>query len=232
MIEHMLERIKRAKNLDTIIVATSESKEDGALETIALAAGVGCFRGSESDVLDRYYQAGKSAGLNPEDVIIRLMADCPFQHSEVIDEAVRRFLEEYDPYAFGGSFHNYPEGFDFDIFTFQALEEAWKNAKLPSEREHVSRYFFNHPERFHSLRWTKGTQNDSSMHWSVDTPADYEFVQKVFETLYPKNPNFNKDDILELLKKKPELLDINKGGTGYEGLAKSLKEDEEFKKNL
>lgn len=232
MISYMLERVKRAKSLEAIIVATSDNREDDMLEEIARASGAGCFRGSESDVLDRYYHAGRSAGLAPEDVIILLLGDCPLQDPDVIDEGVKHFLQENDPLALAGTVLNYPEGLDFNIFTFGVLEEAWKNAKLPSEREHVARYFINHPERFRAVTWTTGTRDDSKMHWSVDTAADFEFVSKIFEELYPRNPTFSKDDVLALLDKRAELLNINKGGTGYEGLAKSLKEDEEFKKNL
>ena len=232
MIACMLERVKRAKSLEAIIVATSDNREDDTLEEIARASGAGCFRGSESDVLDRSYQAGKSAGLAPEDVIVLLLGDCPLQDPDVIDEGVKHFLEENDPLALAGTVLNYPEGLDFNVFTFGALEEAWKNAKLPSEREHVARYFINHPERFRAVTWTTGTRDDSKMHWSVDTAADFEFVSKIFEELYPRNSTFGKDDVLALLDKRAELLNINKGGTGYEGLAKSLKEDEEFKKNL
>lgn len=232
MIIRMLERVKRARSLDAIIIATSDNKEDEALEEIAKVAGVGCFRGSKNDVLDRYYQAGKSVGLAQEDVIICLMGDCTLHDPDVIEEGIRHFLDAKDPLAYAGTVLNYPEGLDFNVFTFGALEEAWKNAKLPSEREHIARYFINHPERFRAVTWTTGTRDDSKMHWSVDTAADFEFVSKIFEELYPINPAFGKDDVLALLDKRAELLNINKGGTGYEGLAKSLKEDEEFKKNL
>jgi len=234
MLARMLERVKRAKELDAIVVATSDTPADDATAALAEMCGIEVFRGSEHDVLDRYYQAAilrqDPEGQAKDFVIVRLMADCPLHDPAIIDEAVKHFTDADDVFAYAGTVSHYPEGLDFDIFTFSALEEAWKNARLPSEREHVGRYFINHPERFHALPWIAGERDDSRMHWSVDTQADFDFVTKVFEQLYPVNPCFTKDDVLALLARQPELLEINKGGTGYEGLAKSLKEDEEFKK--
>jgi len=230
MLARMLERVKRAKKLDAVVVATTDKPEDDATAELAQKCGARVFRGSEKDVLDRYYQAAKQAGASIDTVIVRLMADCPLHDPAVVDEAVKHFTDADDVFAYAGTVSHYPEGLDFDMFTFGALEEAWKNARLPSEREHVGRYFINHPERFHALPWTAGERDDSHMHWSVDTQADFDFVAKIFEQLYPANPSFTKDDVLALLAEHPELLKINKGGTGYEGLAKSLKEDEAFKK--
>lgn len=230
MLSHMLERVKRAQKVDVIVVATTVNREDDETEKVVRRCGVGVFRGSEKDVLDRYYYAAKNAGAKTNTAIMVLLADCPLHDPTVIDEGVEHFLNAADEMAYAGTVLNYPEGLDFNIFTFTALEEAWKNAKLPSEREHVTRYFINRPLRFRAIQWKTGKRDNSQMHWSVDTPADFEFVTKIFEYLYPTNSNFSKDDVLKLLEKHPELLDINKGGTGYEGLAKSLKEDEEFKK--
>jgi len=227
MLARMLERVKRAKSIDAIVVATSEKPRDDAVAELAQKCGVQVFRGSEDDVIDRMYRAAKEAGA---DVIVGLTGDCPLHDPAVIDEAVRHFIDANDPFAYSGTPANYPEGLDTDICTFTAFEETWKNATLHSEREHFAQYFKNHPERFHGLPWTVGGRDDSAMHWSVDTAQDFEFMTKVFEQLYPTNPSFGKDDILTLLARQPELLEINKGGTGYEGLAKSLEIDEEMKK--
>lgn len=230
MLARMLERVKCAKTLDKIIVATSDKPADDVIEAVARQNRVGAFRGSESDVLDRCYKAAKEAGATPDTVLVFLTADCALHDPRVIDESVKHFIGLNDLFALSGTPSNYPEGLDTDIFTLTALEEAWQNATLHSEHEHMSQYLKNHPERFHIYPWMVGERDDSTMHWSVDTPADFEFVTKIYEQLYPGNPSFNKDDILVLLAKQPELLEINKGGTGYEGLAKSLKKDEEFKK--
>ncbi len=228
MLKRMLERVQRAKKLDAIVVATTDTSADDATEELAKSVGVGVFRGSEHDVLDRYYRAAKEAGA---EVVVRLTGDCPLMDPAVIDELVEHF--DARSFEYSGMPENYPEGLDAEIFTFAALETAAHNATLPSEREHVSPYIKNHPELFSiEPRWVSGARDDREMHWSVDTQADFNFVVKIFETLYPKNSYFTKDDVLHLLDERSELLEINKGGTGYEGLAKSLKEDEVFKKRM
>ncbi len=229
LLVRMLHRVKGAKRVDAIVVATSDKPQDDGIERVALVAGARVFRGSEDDVLDRVYRAAKEAGA---EVAVCLTGDCVLHDPRVIDEAVGHFIAAGDPLAYSGTPQNYPEGLDTDIFYMSALKEAAARARLPSEREHLAQYFKNRPERFHGLPWSVGARDDAAMHWSVDTPQDFAFVTKVFEQLYPTNPMFGKDDILALLERQPELLDINKGGTGYEGLAKTKKKDEEWKRTI
>lgn len=226
VLARMLERVKRAKSLDTVIIATTDKPEDDATAELAKKCNVKVFRGSERDVLDRFYKVAKEAGA---DTVVRLTGDCPLHDPMVIDEVVKHFHSNKCDYT--GTPKNYPEGLDTEVFSFASLERTWREAKLPSEREHVTPYIKNHPVFFTiDSSWMSGSEDNSTMHWSVDTQADFDFVTKVFEQLYPINPSFNKDDTLALLVRHPELLEINKGGTGYEGLAKSLQEDEQFKK--
>lgn len=228
MLKRMIERVKRAKGLDAIVVATTDKPEDDATAELAKKCGVQVFRGDEKDVLDRFYKASKEAGA---DIVIRLTGDCPLHDPAVIDEVTQHFLSNKIDYTHAPV--NYPEGLDTEVFSFVALERAWGKSKLPSEREHVTLYIRNHPELFKiDDGWKHGDDEYSTMHWSVDTQADFDFVTKIYEQLYPSNPCFNKDDVLALLAEHQEFMEINKGGTGYEGLMKSLKEDEEFKKHL
>lgn len=228
MLVRMLERVKRAKRLDAIIVATTDKPEDDATAELAKKCGVRVFRGSEHDVLDRFYKAAREAGA---DIVVRLTGDCPLHDPAVIDQIIEHFCSlpgleyTYKP-------NNYPEGLDAEVIPFAALTKAWEEASLPSEREHITLYIKKHPEMFRvDGAWVIGSSDYSAMHWSVDTQADFDFVTKVFEQLYPTNPSFTKDDVLALLARHPELLEINKGGTGYEGTEKSIREDEEFKKH-
>lgn len=228
MLKRMFERVRKSNMLDEIIIATTDKPEDDATVQIAQECGVTVFRGEEQDVLDRFYKAAKEAHA---DIVVRLTGDCPLHDPAVIDEIMTHFFSvpgldyTYKP-------NNYPEGLDAEVVPFIALERAAREAVLPSDREHVTLYIRNHPEIFHiDGAWTSGSGDYSAMHWSVDTQADFDFVTKVFEQLYPVNPSFNKDDVLALIAQKPELLEINKGGTGYEGLEKSIKEDEEFTKH-
>ena len=224
----MIERVKRAEKIDAIVVATTDKPEDNAVAELAQECGVGAFRGDENDVLDRFYKAAKEAGAN---IVVRLTGDCPLHDPSVIDEVIQHFLSNKIDYAHTPA--NYPEGLDTEVFSFDALERAAREAKLPSEREHVTLYIRNHPELFRiDGEWKNGDSEYSTMHWSVDTQADFDFATKIYEQLYTTNQRFNKDDVLALLAQHPELLEINKGGTGYEGLTKSLKEDEEYKKHL
>lgn len=225
MLARMLERVEQAKKLDAFVLATTDKPEDDATAILAASAGVRVCRGSESDVLDRFYTAAKDA---EAETVVRMTGDCPLMDPEVIDLVVTHFEDAKGAIDYCGTPSNYPEGLDIEVFTFAALEEAVREAKLPSEREHVTPYIKNHPERFTCDTWREGEQDNSAMHWSVDTQADFDFVTKVYEQLYSANPCFTKDDVLALLAQRPELLEINKGGTGYEGLAKSLEEDKKF----
>ena len=223
LLQHVIERISAARTLDQVIIATSNEKADDAIEELARALGTTVVRGSESDVLDRYYIGAMEAHA---DIVVRITGDCPLHDSQVIDEVVEHFKKTKVDYLLQP--RNYPEGLDTEVFTFAALERSWKEAKLPSEREHVTPYILNHPEIFRAqTEWKTGEVDHSSMHWSVDTDPDFRFVSAVYAELYSENPAFGKDDVLALLARKPELLELNRGGTGYEGLAKSLKEDEE-----
>jgi spore coat polysaccharide biosynthesis protein SpsF (cytidylyltransferase family) len=221
MLAHQLERDLWSHKLDALVVATTDKPEDEAVAALAAQCGVAVYRGSESDVLDRYYQAAKQAGA---DVVVRVTGDCPLHYGDIIDETVEHFMSANVDYA--RSREDYPEGLDTEICTFAALERAWKEAKLPSEREHVTPYIYTHPELFVCDSTEILAKRDShGMHWSVDTKQDFAFVTKIFEALYPTNPKFIQEDVFTVLKEHPEWLEINKDQTGYEGYAKSLEED-------
>jgi len=227
MLQHEIERLKTAKLVDKVLVATTDKQKDDAVAEIATMSGVEYFRGSEKDVLHRFYEAAVSSNA---DVVVRVTGDCPLHDPDVLDLVVRRFRDMGVDYAKTPA--NYPEGLDTEVFSFTALELANKNARLPSEREHVTPYLRNHPEMFKlDYEWTLGDFNHSSYHWSVDTAEDFWFVEKVYEYLYKKGSVFHMQDIVALLKARPELTEINKGGTGYEGLEKSRLEDEKFMKH-
>src|SRR3989344_287708 len=225
MLVHQIERVKQSRFVDRVVVATTIKDEDDIIARMAQEAGVECFRGSESDVLDRYYQAAREA---QADIVVRVTGDCPLSDPKVIDETIEYFLKNATDVDYASKPSNYPEGLDMEIFSFSTLERAWKEAVKPSEREHVTPYVYNHPEMFRVRAWQSGVEDFSAMHWSVDTPEDFIFVTKIFENLYPQNSVFSKDEVLNLLSEKPELHSINVGGTGYEGYHKSLKEDEQF----
>jgi spore coat polysaccharide biosynthesis protein SpsF len=225
MLGRQLERLKGAKRVDAFVVATTDRPEDDAIAVIAKSAGFEVFRGSERDVLDRFYKAAKKI---KADVVVRVTGDCPLHDPDLVDMVVGRFLDSGANYA--KTPDNYPEGLDTEVFSFAALEAAWKEGALPSEREHVTPFIRNRPERFKVDAWRDGDFDHSACHWSVDTERDFTFIEAIYQELYKEGTMFHMKDVLGLLERRPELLDINKGGTGYEGLEKSKKEDGGFKK--
>lgn len=224
MMEYHLERLSRSRMIDKLIVATSDREEDYPICDLSEDLGVDYCRGSLDDVLDRFYQTSLEY---PSDIIVRLTGDCPLADSEVIDRGIEFFLNNEFDYVSNTVKRTFPIGFDFEVFYSSHLKNVWKEAELPSEREHVTPYFRNHPELFSVGQYTNDV--DLSHHrWTVDEPQDFEFVTKVFESLYPDNPTFSTDDVLKLLKQEPELMKINYDiihGAGYE---KSIREDKEY----
>ncbi len=225
MLTRELERIQRAKLINALVVATTDKVEDSAIVHIAKSIGCEVFLGDEKDVLDRFYHAAKEHGAT---VVVRLTGDCPLHDPDVIDETVQHFLNANGALDYTSTPRNYPEGLDCEVFTFKALEHAWGNAVLLSEREHVTPYIKNHPELFVTDIWESAGDDFAHLHWSVDTEQDFQFVEAVYNKLFELNPTFNKDDVLALLAENPSLGLLNAGSTGYEGLAKSLEEDNAF----
>ena len=223
ILEHVIERTKKCKKIDSIVVATTNKVEDKAIIRLAKKCKTKSFAGSEEDVLDRYFQAAKKL---KADIIVRITADCPLIDPLVIDKVVKYHLKNQKEVDYTTKPKAYPEGLDVEVFSFETLEKAWKEAKKPSERKHVTPYILNHSEIFHLSELSNDINNDfSSMHWSVDEKQDLKFVEKVYEKLYKDGEIFYMEDVLKLLKEQPELMEINKGFTGYEGYQKSLKED-------
>lgn len=220
MISRQMERIKRARRIDELVLATSVSPSDDPVADLCAKEGIACFRGSLDDVLDRFYQAVKD---RKPDHVVRLTGDCPLADPAVIDSVV--------DFASGGNFDyasnafppTFPDGLDVEVIRFSALEEAWKKAALGSEREHVTPYFRTHPG-FKVGNLTNGVDL-SAMRWTVDDPADYEFVKAVYQRLYARNPAFSMNDVLTLLKSDPAIAAINAGGVRNAGYQASLAKD-------
>jgi len=222
MIWHVDERVKHAKNVDKIVLATTDSPKDDQLASLATSSGVECFRGSENDVLDRYYQAAKKYNA---DVVVRITGDCPVADPEIIDSVVDFFTKNtyyYVSTAYPKA--TYPDGLDAEVFTFSALEKAWKEASLGSEREHATPYIWKHTELF-KVKSFENKEDLSFMRWTVDEEKDLKFIREVYKRLYSSQKIFLMQDILDLIKKEPALMDINQGITRNEGYSKSLKND-------
>ncbi len=221
MILHELERLQRSNRIDKIVLATSQDESDNILATVVSKSGFDVYRGSLDDVLDRYYQCAKA--YRPKHMV-RITGDCPVIDWRVVDKVIEKHLEKGNDYT--NETGRFPDGLDTEVFLFSALEIAWKQANLMSEREHVTLYIKNHPESF-KIGKLDSELDLSRMRWTVDEPQDFAFIQQVYEKLYPLNPDFAMADILQLLENRPELLAINQGIQRNEGLLKSLREDKE-----
>lgn len=224
MLLRQIERVGRAKKIDHLVVATSLDKSDDEIEKNCKTTNIDCFRGSLDDVLDRFYQAAKK--YNPEH-IVRLTGDCPLADPEVIDGIIKMHIEGGYDYTSNGIIRTLPDGLDVEIFTYKALKESWHESFLPSHREHVTGFINSKPDRYSLGSYTKNTDL-SHLRWTVDEELDFVLVEKIYNELYPENPNFTTSDILELLERKPELKVINAQYKCNEGLEKSLKKDQEY----
>jgi spore coat polysaccharide biosynthesis protein SpsF len=226
MLELEIERVKSCHSIDKVVVVTSTAPDDQQIVDLCKGLHVDFFCGNLKNVLDRFYQAALK--FKP-DHIVRLTGDCPLIDPEVIDSMIRLYLDHGSSYGTNCMPPTYPDGLDAEIFTFRALAEAQQEATLPSHLEHISVFFEEQPERFSIVNLANSTDL-SSLRWTVDEPEDFEFVKRVFENLYPLNPSFGMEDVLELLRKRPELVLLNKHYIRNEGLIKSKDKDIDFLK--
>ncbi len=225
VLERVIERVRAAKLVDEVMVATTNAENDKRIIDLCNTIGIKVFAGSENDVLDRYYQAALS--IKP-DHVVRITADCPLMDPKIIDAVIKLHLEEAADYTANILEETFPDGEDVEVMTFAALKTAWGNAGLISEREHVTPYIRKNPGLFKLVNYMAG-ENLSAKRWTLDNVEDYEFIKKVYSHLYKKNPLFGMEEILALLINEPNLEDINNHIIRNEGYAKSLREDKVMK---
>ena len=229
MLAHVVERARKAKQISSVWVATTIDPSDDPVEALCGQLETRCYRGSMHDVLDRYYQAAKTAGA---EVIVRLTADCPLIDPGLVEATLEAFLDGADfaanrlPPPWTRSF---PIGLDTEICSYAALERTWKEADQPYHREHVLPYLYegvsfeapprqpeigeNYVLRGHSRHGFHIAQlhhhpDYGTLRWTVDTPADLELVQQIFSRMTDK-PDFSWLEVIELFKNEPQLAQIN-----------------------
>ena len=221
MLSRVIERVRRAKMVDEIVIATTKDHSDDNVEQYCLENACLIFRGNAFDVLDRYYQAARHF---QADLIVRITADCPLIDPSVIDHTVNSFLNfgiaepgtispESLRYDFAANRlpppwkRTYPIGLDTEVTTFQNLEVAWKEAAHPHQREHVMPFFYEQPERYRILHVTH-KPDFGDFRWTVDTPSDLEVVDRIYRHFEPRQ-FFNWLEIIALYDQHPELKSIN-----------------------
>ena len=220
-LEHQIARIKLAKKIDKIVIATSTEKSDEKIYELGKSIGVDVFRGSLENVLDRFFHA---TNLFPSKNIIRLTADCPLIDWEKIDELIEFFEEGNFDYASNALEPTLPDGLDAEVFKSSVLKKTWREASLNSEKEHVTPYIHSHPEMF-SIGKKKYYEDHSDLRWTLDEPEDLELITKIYEHFYPMNCYFGYEDILNFLETRPDLKSINLKIKRNEGFEKSLMND-------
>ena len=200
----LLERLSKSKEIAEVLVATSATAINAPLEEHVGSLGFGCFRGDESDVLDRYLRAATASGA---DVVVRVTGDCPLIDPDLVDEVVRRFKATNADYTSNTSPPTFPDGLDTEVFTYAALERAAREATEPYDREHVTPYLRRSEGFARSV--FQGDDDFSSLRWTVDELADYEVVRRVFDHFAP-DIHFGWRQVLELQHDRPEIFEGNR----------------------
>ncbi len=223
VLEHIIERVRAAKSVSEVVVATTDTVHDDVLEAALKKMGFAVFRGSENDVLDRFYQC--ALPYKPE-LIVRVTADDPLKDPEIIDRAVGLLLADpHLDYCSNTIKPTFPEGLDIEAFRFSVLEKAHHEAKLPSEREHVTPYIWKNPGTFKTLNF-EHDEDLSSWRWTMDKLDDFEFIQAIYRKFYSGKSYFPYRAVIEHIKAHPELREINSGTVRNEGYLKSLQKEQ------
>lgn len=203
---HVVDRVRRSGVAGRIVVATTGAARDDLVVAEAAAAGAEVWRGSEDDVLTRYYDAACCYGAQH---ILRITSDCPLLDPDLVGAMVDAYSARPElDYMSNCIVRRYPQGLDAELMRIDALEAAFREAREDYQREHVTPYIYQHPERF-KLAPFIGEVDYSRLRWTLDTPEDRRVIESIYRALYPRNHEFTTNDILALLKEWPELETMN-----------------------
>lgn len=207
MLDYQMERLRRVRRAQKIVIATTTEAADQPIVDYCRSAGVDCTRGSEADVLSRYFEAAQAYGAS---VVVRVTSDCPLLEPELVDLAIETFQAQGGAYDYVSNMiePTWPYGMAVEVFSAAALREAHQEAVDPAEREHVTPFIYWRPQRYRIKSLTM-QPNLSSLRWTVDTPEDFELVSRVLTELAPTRPEFRIPDVLALLDRHPDWSQIN-----------------------
>ncbi len=206
VLNHVVDRVKKSKYINEVIVATTDLEQDDKIVDECNKIGCKYFRGSESDVLSRYYLCAKE---NNAAIVIRITSDCPLIDPLVIDKMLYFYLNNnYRLVTNAGDISNrtYPRGLDTEIFDFNTLENVYKNTNEDYQKEHVTPYIYENEK---SVYYYKNDVDYSRYRLTLDTNEDFELIGKIYDLLYINNEDFYLDDIIRLFIEYPELYKIN-----------------------
>lgn len=206
-LELMIERLKRSRTVDQILVATTTNQTDDVIVDLCQESTIPFYRGSEEDVLKRIIDAGMKFSA---DVIVRTTADCPLVDWRIVDHLIKLYRSgDYD-YVSNVIERSFPLGFDVEVFSFKKLQEIEKTVTEQVYREHPPYYFYTHPNKFRLKNWkARGKMHRPDLRVTLDTQEDYIVLTKIFEKLHPLNPDFSAEDVVELMWRHPEWVAIN-----------------------
>jgi len=223
----MIERIEGSCFNPEIVVATTCNKEDDRIVDLCEREGKKYFRGSENDLLDRHLQTGIIYGA---DVVVKIPSDCPLIDPEIIDKVLSYYISNSEKFDYVSNLHpaTYPDGNDVEVMSIDALEKAWREAEEPYEREHTTPFIWDNPEMFSigNVEWEHCRDYSMSHRFTIDYKEDYDFIKRVYKELYPVKPRFTLNDILSLLRRNPEIMEINRiyaGVNWYRNIIGKLK---------
>lgn len=212
VLERMWERVTGIRTTARFGIITSTESSDDVVETLCRNIGAPCYRGSRDDLLDRHYKAWREWG---GEAIVKIPSDCPLIDPAVIDRVLQSYRPTLD-YLSNLHPQSYPDGNDVEVFSYGALETAWREATLPHEREHTTPFFWDNPKRFVLANVTADGPDLSKTHrYTLDYSEDYELIKIIFESLYPVNRLFGVEDIIRLLDNNPDLKRLNAKHHGY-----------------
>jgi len=220
MIWHIINRLKKVKNAEKIILATTNYSEDDKLIKIANTNGIFSFRGPKNNVLKRFFQC---ASIFEANTIIRITGDCPLVDPKLIDKMIYFFNSHNYDYVSNTIEPTFPDGLDIEIFSFSTLQKLLKKSKLKSEKEHVTSYLMKHQKQFKIYNYQNKT-NLSHIRLTVDEKQDIKLIRKIYSQMKPLLI-FSSTHVLKLLKNQPNLLEINKNLNRNQGYTNSLKRD-------
>jgi len=222
VIDYVFKQLTYSKKIEKIVVATTVLEEDNVICDHLTSKKIEFFRGSSKDVLDRYYQCAKKFSM---DIIVRITSDNPLVDPTIVDLIIENYKKQQCDYVTTAIPRTFPYGTEVEVFSFKTLENAWENAKKPSEREHVTSYIYNNLGIFkiYNVEYSK---NMSNLRWTIDRINDLKLVKLIVSKIN-KRPILM-SDILFLYSKEPSIFELNKIQTPNEGYLKSLKEDNEY----
>jgi spore coat polysaccharide biosynthesis protein SpsF len=208
MLHHLVRRLSAAPSIDNIVLATTVNVTDEPLVAFAKEEGIQVYRGSEEDVMGRVIGAAEAGGA---DIIVEITGDCPIIDPDIVEQTIRMYLHHDAAYVSNALIRSYPDGMDTQVYALEALKRSAAMTCDPLDREHVSRHMCKHPELFQHVHLVA----PPSLHWpelglTLDEEPDYRLLKKIIETLGVGNPLFGCHEVLQLLRKNPDWVDINR----------------------